>query len=709
MWRWSNAAIEQEIGRQQHAVAEHVPGHVADPHHRQVVTVGVDAEHPGVTANALPRTAGRDAHLLVVVALAAAGGERVAEPEVVLRGDLVGDVAEGRRALVGGHHQIGIVVVVYHRVRRMNDGSTHHVVRHVEQAAHETLVPVDALGAHRVTIRRIGVGALHHEAALRSGRHDHRVLDHLGLHQAQHLGAEVLEPFAPAQATTRNGPTAQVDTLDERRADEDLELRARFGEERDVAGTELHRDLVTKVERIGSHGGLDEGEERPADPVVVERRYGVELFEQRAADVIGELETAGGVEHQRRIETGVEQLDEQAGDGRLPDEGLLDVLPAEPEADLAEITAIETQHGDLTRVEPALEDEPVEPVGLDRACDQTDERPLHLGLPRLVDVVLVDPHTDLVDRHGGARLVGPAVTVGVTDGEDGRVFLHRLQTQLAEDRHERSERRSRTAEVDAEPPVATLAALGICRRRAGERGGDARRGRRRIGEVGRADGHRAVVVRQRDHGRHLAEVHHRICRDRAGAVFGRGGPTHQVEDPFALDRAHRARQRSSGLLLPGLRREVDGGAEFVEIDQFGGPHRHRDPRQRTGTEHRFQVAHFPAVLVRDEARHTIRQQRVEPRRRDVHQHGRQRAHRFGDVEDPHDAPFLEPDDVDDELGESVGVELEDQVSWQRLHDVADGPAGVAHDVEPRQAEHFGRPLAQHRNGEHALPVGRARQ
>ncbi len=155
MCRWSNAATRRRFRRQQHAVAEHVAGHVADPDHRQRITVGVEPEHPGVTAHALPRAAGGDAHLLVVVALAATGGERVAEPEVVLRGDLVGDVAERRRALVGGDDEIRVVVVEHDRGGRVDDRAADHVVGDVEQAAHESLVAVDALGAHGVTIARV--------------------------------------------------------------------------------------------------------------------------------------------------------------------------------------------------------------------------------------------------------------------------------------------------------------------------------------------------------------------------------------------------------------------------------------------------------------------------------------------------------------------------------------------------------------------------
>ena len=59
-----------------------------------------------------PGAAGGDAHLLVVVAGRPARREGVVEPEPVVLADRVGDVREGRGALVGGDHQIGIVPVV---------------------------------------------------------------------------------------------------------------------------------------------------------------------------------------------------------------------------------------------------------------------------------------------------------------------------------------------------------------------------------------------------------------------------------------------------------------------------------------------------------------------------------------------------------------------------------------------------------------------
>lgn len=57
-----------------------------------------------------------DAHLFVVVASGATGGERIAQPEAALCGNMVSDVREGCGALVGGYHQVIAVRTVGHRM-----------------------------------------------------------------------------------------------------------------------------------------------------------------------------------------------------------------------------------------------------------------------------------------------------------------------------------------------------------------------------------------------------------------------------------------------------------------------------------------------------------------------------------------------------------------------------------------------------------------
>ena len=80
---------------------------------------------------------GGDPHALVVVAGGAARGEGVAEPEAVGLADLVRVVREGGGALVGGHDEVGVVIVVADDAVGVDDTFTRQVVGDVEQAGEE--------------------------------------------------------------------------------------------------------------------------------------------------------------------------------------------------------------------------------------------------------------------------------------------------------------------------------------------------------------------------------------------------------------------------------------------------------------------------------------------------------------------------------------------------------------------------------------------
>ena len=79
------------------------------------------------------------------------------------------------------------------------------IVGEFEQRANE-----DAIGFGAFRQPGLAIGrrrqALGHEAALGADRHDHGVLDLLRLHEAQDLGAEILRPVGPAQATAATLP-----------------------------------------------------------------------------------------------------------------------------------------------------------------------------------------------------------------------------------------------------------------------------------------------------------------------------------------------------------------------------------------------------------------------------------------------------------------------------------------------------------------------
>ena len=146
MWRWSKAATSRSEREQSSPLPNTSPDMSPMPTTVMGAVVGVDAEVAEVALDRLPGALGGDAHLLVVVARRAAGGEGVAEPEAVLGGDGVGQVGEGGRALVGRHHQVGVVAVVGDDRRRVDDLAADDVVGHVEQAGHEVAVAGGHLG-----------------------------------------------------------------------------------------------------------------------------------------------------------------------------------------------------------------------------------------------------------------------------------------------------------------------------------------------------------------------------------------------------------------------------------------------------------------------------------------------------------------------------------------------------------------------------------
>ena len=117
--------------------------------------------------------------------------------------------------------------------------------------ADEDAVAFGAFGQPGVAVdRRVGQ-LLGIEAALGAGRHDHRILDQLRLHQAEDFGAEIVAPVGPAQAAAGDRPAAQMDALDARAVDPDFAIGDRRGKARHLLAVDLER------QRLG--GGRGEG------------------------------------------------------------------------------------------------------------------------------------------------------------------------------------------------------------------------------------------------------------------------------------------------------------------------------------------------------------------------------------------------------------------------------------------------------------------
>ena len=139
----------------------------------------------------------------------------------------------------------------------------------------------------------VGRRPLEHEAAFGADRDDQRVLDHLRLHQAEHLGAEVLAPVGPAEAAAGDLAAAQVHSLDPRRVDEDLEQRPRQRQDRDLRRVELDRQVgvglpsAVVLEGVGADDRADHRQEAAQDAVLVEAGDGVERLFDLGRDPLG--------------------------------------------------------------------------------------------------------------------------------------------------------------------------------------------------------------------------------------------------------------------------------------------------------------------------------------------------------------------------------------------------------------------------------------
>ena len=173
-------------------------------------------------------------------------------------------------------------------ILRRHDPAIDDVVGDVQQALDEQLVAGHALGLHRIAVAT-GRRLLDDEAALGADRNDHRVLHHLRLDQAQHLGAEILATVGPAQATAGHRAEAQVHALHPRAVDKDLAVRARPGHVRHLGRIELEADAVARLAIgiglvvAGAKSRVDGANEAAQDAVIVQAGDPVEQLQQCAA------------------------------------------------------------------------------------------------------------------------------------------------------------------------------------------------------------------------------------------------------------------------------------------------------------------------------------------------------------------------------------------------------------------------------------------
>ncbi len=247
------------------------------------------------------------------------------------------------------------------------------IVGKIEQAPYQDLVAFDCLG--RELIAQIG-RPLDDKAALRSDRHDDRVLDRLCLHQAEDLGAEILLSIRPANPAASNPAGAHVHALHPRAVDVDFEERPRQRQQVDLAAGELDREIrlwlsgrqLLKIVR--PHGLQNKREVAAQDAVLIEAC-------DRIEGVIDRLDFAQRRERGvrgGRIKADLEQPHEPAGDVGMGAQRVFHIGLTERGPGLSQQLGVEAKHCHLAEGESAGQHEAVEAVALDSTGPYRDER-----------------------------------------------------------------------------------------------------------------------------------------------------------------------------------------------------------------------------------------------------------------------------------------------------------------------------------------------
>ena len=425
-----------------------------------------------------------------------------------------------------------------HDARRRDDLAVgRKVVGDVEQAAEEGLVGADPLGADGVRGPALGQ-LLGIEPALGADRHDHRVLHLLGFHQAEHLGAEVVAPVGPAQATARHRAKAQVDALDIDSPDKDLAVRlggrqvgefARGHLERDVGlGTAIRAGLV----EVGPLGRADKQRQAPQHAVLVQAFDQLQGLDDPGHHRVGLLAALRQIGLDRRVELSAEEVEDQPRHAGVGRQRLLLHALARIEPGLLAVAGQRADQGGVPPGDRQLHHQAVEAVVLGATGPNGDHGVLEgalqlgehqLGAARILDLEVVDP-----DR-GQAR---------PRNREAG--FGERLQPHVVEDRQDVRQRRRGLRAIELEPELQRAVGLGAIGPHADRLSRRHALDHRQIGQ--RLVGVEAVAIAGRER---LA-----IAGQRRGDLFRR---------------PDRAADRGVEAVFPGARRLGDLGLERPQV------------------------------------------------------------------------------------------------------------------------------------------------
>ena len=219
---------------------------------------------------------------------------------------------------------------------------------------------------HEGRVGRVDGGpAAGDERALRSGRHDHGVLDHLRLHQAEDLGPVVLGPVGRADPAPRHAGSPQVQPLHDRREYKGLHRGPRQRQELEPRRVDLQGEVPLRaavrgeLEVVGPHDG-GEHVAQPAQDAVLVEAGGLVDQDRRARRRLRRC----GRRHVVGVETGVEAGQQRLDELRAPADGVLDVALAERHAGLTQVPARRADDADVPPADTGGQHQPGQAVQL---------------------------------------------------------------------------------------------------------------------------------------------------------------------------------------------------------------------------------------------------------------------------------------------------------------------------------------------------------
>ena len=508
-----------------------------------------------------PGATRRDAHLLVVVANRAARSKGIAKPETVVGRNTVGNIRKAGCALVCCHHQINVVGVMANHFGRRHDEALDQVVSEVQQAAKKELVAGYTLGQRGFAVSG-GRWILQHEAAFGTDRNNHRVLDMLGFHQTQNLGAEIFAPVRPAQAAACHLAVAQMNALNARRIDPDFKQRFGLGQTWHLARVELEAQvwLVCAVSgplpEVGTQGCQHAGKKLAQDAVLIQTCH---LGQMRLNLLLQQVLRGFPVAGRGGVKAGMEQFHNRLRDQGVAVQSNFDVVLTEGKTKLPEVARIGAQHGDGTGIQRAAERQFVQVIALDfTAPGQAKEifKTLldtgQIGLDRQLQTEIVNPE----QRIGAANVVGVFI-----EHQGAHALQHRQGVR----------QRDFAGTVDLETQLTRtgikcsvkLDSQRRCWRQAGQH----------IGVLGRDGSGKIFAVSSRK-------------------GIGKA-PRQQQPLTFAMS----AQQLVAAVVLPALRQFCDARFQRRQVDILGrsgpGPHQVMDARLRAVGQGRGELDRLP--------------------------------------------------------------------------------------------------------------------